>query len=237
MTPSRFKVEKKVACGDCNLNRICIPHGMKPDEVEFIGAAVKRNRTIQKGEIIYRAGETFTGIFAMKSGTAKLVHTDEFGNETIIAILLPGELLGFDGLSSGRYLCSLVALESSSYCELGTNELDLLHQKLPNLHQILLQRTGDQFNQSIYRIAQSQRSADVRLATFLLELAERYRLRGFSPELIHLSLTRQDMGNHLGLALETISRILGRFESATFIKVENKFIHILDADGLRRIGS
>ena len=235
MTPQRAKPEKKISCGECNLNRICIPQGMGPEELDYIASTVKRNRSAQKGDYIYHAGDSYTGIFAMKSGTAKLVHTDESGNETIIAILLPGELLGFDGISSGKYICSLVALENSSYCELNTNEIESLSQKVPRLQQILLQRTGDQFNQSIHRISQGQRPADIRLANFLLELTERNEIRGFPGEQIHLSLTRQELGNHLGLALETVSRLLSKFEATQLISVEKRVIRILDKEGLRKL--
>ena len=79
---------------------------MQPEAVTNLSDVVRRNRTLRKGEVIYHAGERFTGIFALKSGTAKLVHADRLGHETIIALLLPGELLGFDGLFSGRYRCS-----------------------------------------------------------------------------------------------------------------------------------
>lgn len=226
---------QKVACGDCNLSRICLPCGMQPEAVINLSDVVRRNRTLRKGEAIYHAGERFTGIFAMKSGTAKLVHTDRLGHEAIIALLLPGELLGFDGLFTGRYQCSLVALETSSYCELPAHDLEQLGQKVPALQQILLQRTGEQFDQCIERIAYGQRPAEERLAAFLLDLSRRYRLRGFASDQFHLSLTRQEIGNLLGLALETVSRLLGKFEAADNIRVRGKFIHILDAEGLQRV--
>lgn len=225
----------KVACSDCNLTRICIPSGMDTNELQSISHVVKRNRTLRKGEVIYRAGERFTGIYALKSGSAKLIHTDAVGRESIIAVLLPGELVGFDGLYSGKHRCSLMALETSSYCELPAHDLELLGQKVPSIQHVILQRTGEQFDLSIDRLAASQRPAEDRLAGFLLDLAGRYRTRGFSPEEFHLSLTRQEIGNHLGLALETVSRLLGRFESAEMIKVKGKFIHILDMEGLRKV--
>ena len=237
MTSPSSSRTQKVACSDCNLNRICIPCGMQPEAVTNLSDVVRRNRTLRKGEVIYHAGERFTGIFALKSGTAKLVHADRLGHETIIALLLPGELLGFDGLFSGRYRCSLIALETSSYCELPAHGLERLRQKVPALQQILLQRTGEQFDQCIERIAFSQRPAEERLASFLLDLSRRYRLRGFAADQFHLSLTRQEIGNHLGLALETVSRLLGKFEVAENIRVQGKLIHILDAEGLQRVFS
>lgn len=233
-SPRATRSAQKVACGDCNLTRICIPSGMDTDEVQSISHVVKRNRALRKGEVIYRAGERFTGIFALKSGSAKLIHTDAMGRESIIAVLLPGELIGFDGLYSGKHRCAMVALETSSYCELPAHDLEQLGQKVPSIQQVILQRTGEQFDLSIERLAASQRPAEERLAGFLLDLSGRYRTRGFSSEAFHLSLTRQEIGNHLGLALETVSRLLGRFESAEVIQVKGKWIHILDMDGLHK---
>ena len=232
--PLTAHVTPKVACGDCNLTRICIPSGMDPVQVLSISHVVKRNRTLRKGEVIYRASERFTGIYALKSGSAKLIHTDAVGRESIIAVLLPGELVGFDGLYSGKHRCTLVALETSGYCELPAHDLEALGQKVPSIQQVILQRTGEQFDLSIERLAASQRPAEERLAGFLLDLAGRFCTRGFSSEAFHLSLTRQDIGNHLGLALETVSRLLGRFESLEMIEVKGKFIQILDRDGLRK---
>lgn len=233
-SPRLAQTTPKVACGDCNLTRICIPSGMDSDEVQSISNVVKRNRTLRKGELIYRAGERFTGIYALKSGSAKLIHSDAIGRESIIAVLLPGELVGFDGLYSGKHRCTLITLETSSYCELPSSDLELLGQKVPSIQQVILQRTGEQFDLSIERLAASQRPAEERLAGFLLDLAGRFRTRGFSSEEFHLSLTRQEIGNHLGLALETVSRLLRRLESAKVIAVKGKFIHILDSNALKK---
>lgn len=227
--------QNKVACNDCNLLQICIPSGMPPADVDQLSKVVRRNRRLNKGEEIYLAGERFTGVFALKAGTAKLVRADASGHESIIAVLLPGELQGFDGLATGRYLCSLIALETISYCELAVHDLEALSLKIPAVQQVLLQRTGEQFDQCIERIAMSQSPAEQRLAAFLLDLSQRYRQRGFSAEQFHLSLTRQEIGNHLGLALETVSRLLGKFEAADHIRVRGRLIHILDATGLRRV--
>ena len=235
MTSRASSRNQKVACSDCNLVRICIPSGMEPAAVNNLNDVVRRNRTLRKGEVIYHSGERFHGIFALKSGTAKLVHTDHSGHEAIIALLLPGELLGFDGMSSGRYLCSLMALESSSYCELSAHDLEQLAQRLPAVQQIMLQRAAEQMDQCIERVVLGQRPAQERLAAFLLDLSRRYRLRGFAADQFHLSLSRQEIGNHLGLALETISRVLGKLEAAESIRVRGKLIHILDTEGLRRM--
>jgi CRP/FNR family transcriptional regulator, anaerobic regulatory protein len=223
----------QVACSDCNLSRFCLPSGMQPREIETLSDAVRRNRPVHKGDIVYRAGDLFNGLFALKSGTAKLVHVDAAGNESIISLMLPGELLGFDGLASGRYACSLIALETSSYCELPAHQLPRLSQFIPTIHSVLLQRAGKKFEDSIRRMALIQRPAEERLAAFVLDLSVRLHARGFSQMEFRISLTRQEIGDHLGLALETVSRLFGHFEALGLIQVQGKLIRILNVDALR----
>lgn len=223
----------QVACGNCNLSRICIPSGMKPSEVAVLSDTVRRNRTLKKGETIYHAGDLFNGIFALKAGTAKLVHVDRSGNESIVSVMLPGELLGFDGLASGRYACSLVVLETSSYCELPAHQLPRLSHYIPAIHSILLQRTGERFEESIRRMALTRRPAEQRLAAFVLDLSDRFQARGFSAAEFRISLTRQEIGDYLGLALETVSRLLSHFEALGLIVVQGKLIRIVNAEALR----
>ncbi len=224
-----------VSCADCKLGDICLPNGIPEEERSRLSRQVRRNRPVQKGNILYRAGGPFAGIVALRSGSAKLVHTDLTGRESIISVLLPGELTGFDGLHSGRHRCSLIALETSSYCELPPKDLKQLANHSSAIQETLLQRAGEQLDLSIERIAQGHRPAEARLAGFLLDLAERFKQRGFSQSNFRLTLTRQELGDHLGLALETISRLLGRFESAQLIQVEGKWLEVSDPVGLGKI--
>jgi CRP/FNR family transcriptional regulator len=221
-----------ISCESCNLTKFCIPRELDTQETEALNRSVRRNRVLKKGEALYLSGEWLHGIFALKSGTAKLVSTDPQGNEHIVDFLLPGELLGFDGLSTRRHTCTAVALETVSYCELPAQQIDILARETPSLLQVLLQHSGTQFNRNVQRLVLARRSAEERLAAFLVHLSDRYRQRGFSPYEFRISMTRQEMGNHLGLALETVSRLLGQFETAGLIEVRSKFIRIRNLDGL-----
>lgn len=229
------QLRNQVACGDCHLGELCIPQGLTQCEVELLSDTVRRNRTLRKGECIYQAGESYNSIFAIKSGTAKLVHMDRLGIESIVSVLLPGELVGFDGLTSGRYRCSVVVLETVSFCELPTQQIERLSREVPRLHQVILQRTGEKFDECLERMRLIRRPAEERLAAFLFDLSERYRQRGFSHVEFRLTLTRQEIGDHLGLALETVSRMLSQFETARLITIEGKLIRILNVEGLQRL--
>lgn len=232
---SRKPWSSDVSCTACNLTDLCLPGGMPENEVSLLSQLVRRNRTIQRGEYIYHAGDRYTGVFSLKSGTAKLVLTDRHGYESIIAVLLPGELQGFDGMATGRYQCSLIALEMSSYCELTSHDIAYMSSNTQGIHKLIQQKTCEQMDRYIQRIATSHRPAEERLAQFLVDLTQRYIQRGFSAKEVNLSLTRQEIGSHLGLALETVSRLLGKFEVSNIISVDRKKIQIMNMDALRTI--
>lgn len=225
----------QVICSNCGLDKICLPRGLSQQEIENISQVVKARKTLQRGEFIYHEGDKFIGVLAIKSGSAKLVANDQHGNEHILNILLPGELLGFDGLSSDLHQCSAIALETTSFCVLPAANMDDLFRNVPGLTRELFRHTGEKVNLDKEQLVLSKRPAEERLAYFLLSLAERLKRRGFSPSAFTLSLTRQEIGNHLGLALETVSRLLKRFQQDDLILVKNKLIEIKNPAGLKDI--
>ncbi len=234
MTDRLFK-NIQVSCNNCSLDTICLPRGLSVQEVEKISQVVKRKKTLQRGQFIYREGTGFKGVLALKSGTAKLIRDDHHGNEHILNILLPGELFGFDGLYDEKHSCSVVALETLSFCELPAEELESLCLKTPGLMRELFRHTGEKLNSESNRIVLNKRPAEERLAAFLISLSVRLKNRGFSPSEFTLSLTRQEMGNHLGLALETVSRLLKQFQLSGLITVRNRHIQIIDFSGLEKL--
>lgn len=222
-------------CTDCRFSEVCRPKGLASPNKFCLTQIAKRARTFQKGESLYRSGMRFSGIYAIKSGSMKLLHTDSKGREAIIAVLLPGELAGFDGLFSGNYRCALVTLETSNACEIAAPEIETLSQKLPAIHRTLMQKTGEQIERSIERLATTKRPAEERLAGFLLDLSNRYRARGFSAEEFYLNLTRQEIGDHLGVTPETVCRLLARFEASEIIETSGKFVRIKDLAALKTL--
>lgn len=234
---SEFVKKMQVSCTNCSLEDICIPRGLSQSEVDSVSQVIKRKKTLQRGEFLYRDGDKFRGLLAIKSGTAKLIADDRQGNEHILNILLPGELLGFDGLYSDRHNCSAIALETMSFCELPANNLEELGQKVPSLMRELFRHTGSKINNDRNMIIINNRPAEERLAAFLISLSDRYSKRGFSSSEFTLPLTRQEIGNHLGLAIETISRMLKQFQNSGLITVNKKQIKIKDIGSLRNIFS
>lgn len=229
------RTKLQVTCRNCSLSELCIPRGLAQSDIDRISQIVSRKKTLQKGDYLYRKGDRFRGIMAIKAGTAKIVTMDQSGNEYMTAYLLPGELLGFDALADDRHTCSAMALETLSYCELPAEQLDALCRDVPNLLRELFRHAGNTLAAETSQIVLAKRPAEERVAGFLINLSDRLARRGFSPLDFRLSLTRQEIGNFLGLALETVSRILKSFEDGGLIEVNYKQIRIQNLDGLRRL--
>ncbi|MCK5888714.1 MAG: helix-turn-helix domain-containing protein [Methylococcales bacterium] len=225
----------QVSCNNCNLDTICLPRGLSGEETESLNSVVKNNSTLQRGEYIYRQGDSFKGIIAIKSGTAKQITSDSDGHEHILDVLLPGEIAGFDGLNKKKYNCSVVALEQMSYCELPSENFDILCQEAPTIAREFFKHYSECIGGLQDQIISSKRPADEKLALFLINLSERLNRLGFSSMSFTLPLTRQEMGNHLGMTLETVSRMLQHFQNEGLIKVQRKYIEIKDIDSLKSL--
>ena len=212
-----------------------MPRGLTKDEIEDIDVVIKRKKTLQRGEYIYREGDELKSLLAIKSGTAKLISNDGHGNEHILDVLLPGELLGFDGLYNNKHTCSVVALETLSVCELPVTDLEGLTKLVPGLMRELFFHAGEKINEDRNKIILKNVPAEERLAYFLLNLSRRYKKRGFSATEFTLTLTRQEIGTHLGIALETVSRLLKKFKDSGIIDVEKRNIRIINIEALKNI--
>ncbi|MDD5036805.1 MAG: helix-turn-helix domain-containing protein [Methylococcaceae bacterium] len=228
-----IKTKLQVTCRNCSLSDLCIPRGLSQEDINRIAHIVGRRKTLHKGDYLYRKGDKFRGIMAIKAGTAKLLTSDLHGNEFLTGYLLPGELLGFDALADDQHSFSAVALETLNYCELPADQLDNLCREVPNLLRELFRHVGETLASETDVNVLTRRPADERVAGFLLNLSDRLSRRGFSAIDFKLSLTRQEIGNYLGLALETVSRSLKNFEDSGLITVHNKLIHIADMERLR----
>ncbi len=228
-----LKTKLQVTCQNCSLTSLCIPRGLAREDIERISRIVARKKTLQRGEHLFREGDKFRGVIAIKGGTAKTVIYDAQGFEYITGFLLPGELLGFDALATNHHKCSAIALETLSYCELPADQLDQLCREVPNLLRELFRHASAKLDEETDQVIVNKRAAEDRVAMFILNLSDRLRKRGFSPVNFNLTLTRQEIGNFLGLALETVSRTLRNLEDAGLIKVRQKHIHILDLETLR----
>ncbi len=224
----------KSACSQCNLQELCLPVGLGNAEIEQLDTLVGARKRIKRHQHLYRAGEAFEAIYAVRSGSFKTNVLFEDGRDQVTGFQMSGEILGLDGISTDHHTCNAQALEDSEVCVIPFSQLEELSRQVESLqhqfHKVMSREIVR--DHSVMMLLGSMR-AEERLAAFLLNLSQRFTARGFSPAEFHLRMTREEIGSYLGLKLETVSRAFSRFQGQNLISVQQKHIRILDIDGLK----
>jgi CRP/FNR family transcriptional regulator, anaerobic regulatory protein len=223
-------------CTVCSMRSICMPQGLTSDELQRMESLICPSRTIKQGETIYRANDSFHSIYAVRAGSFKTVVMHRDGGEQVIGFHLAGDSLGLDGVSSGHHSCDAVALEDSKVCIIPFHLLEAMCREVKAVQQHLHRMMGSEIvRESSQMMLLGTMSAEQRVATFLLNLSDRLRMRGYSPTEFHLRMTREEIGSYLGIKLETVSRMLSRFQRDGLVDIRGKDIRILDHEGLVRV--
>lgn len=222
------------ACGDCSLYQLCLPVSLSTTDVERLEKIVQKRRPLNRGDHLYRFGDEFRSIYAIKSGSMKTYCISEDGEEQVTGFHLPGEMVGLDAINSGTHPCSAMALETASVCEIPFSALEDLASKVPGLQRQLLRIMSKEiFADHEMLQALAKRTAEERLAVVLLSLSDRFARRGLSPYRFRLTMSRSDLSNYLGLAPETMSRLFKRFHDKGWMTGEGKEIQLENLTALR----
>jgi len=226
----------QASCTNCNLKGLCLPLAMDVKDIDRLDDIIQRGRPIQSGEHLYRSGDSFTSIYAVRSGSIKTYLIDNDGLEQITGFYLPGEVLGFDGIDNNNHGCNVVALETSTVCEIPFARLEELSLQIPTLQRNffqLMSRHIESNHQMLLTL--SKKNAEGRVSTLLLSLSHRYSRRKLSPNAMRLPMSRMDIGNFLGLTIETVSRTFSRLQKDGIIDVDGREVVINDHDRLNEI--
>ncbi len=226
----------KVSCADCTLRELCLPRRLEPIELTQLEGIVRHRRPLQRGEVLYRRGEPLRALYAIHSGSVKVHMPASGGGEQVMGFHLPGNLLGLDGCGTDSYTCTAIALETTSICELPYARLESLCALVPGLNREFRRLMGRVIGaEQAMLLMLGNKKAEERLASFLIHLSRRYCERGFSPLRFNLSMSRHDIGNYLGLALETVSRQFAHFQEAGWISVDRREVSIHQLDALEKL--
>src|SRR3990167_3347648 len=213
-----------ISCQSCGLYQLCLPMGLDSADTALLDRYVKRKRTFKRGQVLYRSGSVKT-----------YISTDD-GRLQITGFHVPGELLGLNAIDEKRYSCEAVALETTSVCEISVECFEELARQIPSVHYQMLRMMSREIkhNQELMLLL-GKKNAEERLATYLLSLSRRFAMRNYSSTQFNLSMSRGDIGNYLGIAEETVSRIFTRFQEKGMIASERRHIILNDLERLSAI--
>ncbi|MCC2595300.1 fumarate/nitrate reduction transcriptional regulator Fnr [Pusillimonas sp. MFBS29] len=221
-------------CSTCMLNEICLPLGMQRGDINKLDELIKERIRVPKGSALFRLGDPTEAVYGIRSGSLKTQLEDASGQVQITGFLLPGEIIGMDGLVDNTHVSHALALEDSEVCVIRIDELDALSHHLPILQQQLRRLMSKEISRA-HQLVMSLGAlrSEQRLAAFLINLSQRLAALGYSSTEFILRMSREEIGNYLGLTLETVSRLFSRFARDGLIRVHQREVHILDMQGLK----
>lgn len=226
----------KVACASCNLRELCLPVGLNAGELQKLDGLVEKRRSVQRGDHLFRNGDRFEALYAVRTGFFKTCVGSEDGRDQVTGFQMAGELLGLDGISSDHHHCNAVALEDSSVCVIQYRDLEALSREFNVLqHQFHKIMSREIVRDHGVMLLLGNMRAEERLAAFLLNLTQRLQARGFSASSLVLRMTREEIGSYLGLKLETVSRTFSKFQEDGLMEVKQRQLRILDQAGLQAL--
>lgn len=213
-----------------------MPLGLSESEMARIDDVVATRRKIARGDHLFRNGDKFNALFAIRTGFFKTRISAEDGRDQVTGFQMAGELMGLDGIVSDHHTCDAVALEDAEVCVMPFDRIEELSREITSLqrhvHKIMSREIVRE--NGVMLLLGSMR-AEERLAAFLLNLVQRLHARGFSQTELVLRMTREEIGSYLGLKLETVSRTFSKFVDDGLVEVKQRHVRILNADGLKLV--
>ena len=220
-------------CSTCAFSSACLDHGYDKSRLNDLHVLVEHTGPYREGQHIFREGDGFNAIAAIRAGTVKTYVTDLEGREKVLGFFLQSELIGLNAISSSRYPCNAVALDTVFLCRFSFPKMAVLAARIPGLQEQLFRLLSEDIGKA--SLLAGDFSAEERLSAFLLVISRRYADRGLSATQFRLTMARTDIANYLRLAPETISRILRRFQELGLIRVQRREIELRDVAQLHDI--
>jgi CRP/FNR family transcriptional regulator, anaerobic regulatory protein len=226
----------KVACSNCNVRELCMPLGLNVAELSRVDELVATRRPIKRGTALFRNGEKFTSLFAIRTGFFKTCVTTEDGRDQVTGFQMAGEIIGLDGIVNDQHTCDAIALEDAEVCVLPFDRIEEISREVNALqHHVHKIMSREIVREHGVMLLLGSMRAEERLAAFLLNLVQRMQARGFSKSELVLRMTREEIGSYLGMKLETVSRAFSKFSEDGMVEVKQRHVHIKDAEALKRI--
>ena len=213
-------------CSTCAFSQACLSQGMDKSALMDLHMLVEHVGPLHAGDHVFREGDPFDAIAAVRAGTVKTYTIDREGREHVLGFHLPGEVIGLNAIDEEHYPCNAVALDTVMLCRFSFPKISVLARQVPGLQQHLFRLLSRDIGRAA--LLAGDWTADQRMAAFLIGMSRRLAARGFSPNRFQLTMARTDIANYLRLAPETVSRVLRRFQADGLLRVDRRELELLD---------
>lgn len=222
-------------CAKCGIYQLCYAVGGDTD-LSTLDTLVKKRKILKRGEFLFREGKPFQAIYAVRTGSIKTSMLADDGRNQITGFHDLGKVLGLDAVVTGTYNCEAVAMETTAICEVPFTNFEELCKKIPELQQKMLEIMSLEIldNRDLMLLL-GKMTAEERLAACLLNMAKSAETPPSSSSRVNLSMSRSDIGNYLGMAEETVCRILTRFQEEGLITIQRRQITLNDVSQLKSV--
>lgn len=217
-------------CQQCAMSSMCYSQAEKTRTEP----KTRSHKVYHKSDVLFGIGQTFDAIYILQSGSAKSSVLANNGYEQISSFHYPGDLIGLDGFDNGSHAQLIKFLETSSVCRIGLGELDAAMANSASLRFNVLQGMSHALNdENRFVLSLNNMNSAQRLSSFLIDLSSRFEDLGLSGSVFDLSMTRVDIANYLGMAIETVSRLLTQLQNEQIIEVKKRRVKIVDFEKLQ----
>lgn len=215
-------------CAKCSSKLRCLPFGLDERGVAQLDRIIGKRHWVERNELLIRVGEPFHCLYIIHGGQFKTFRDNAHGKQHVMGFHMAGEILGMNAISNGIHDSNAMAFEDSEVCEVPFAQLQILCASIPALQQHFHRILSEEINrdQRVMRFLGS--SAEQRFATFLLDLSNRFAARGYSRYDFTVLMSREDIGNYIGLTMESVSRLMSKFRRQGWISTDGKDLHILN---------
>ena len=235
---STLSNRSQIKCASCALNKLCLPMGLDEAETGLLDKIIGRRRRVDRDENLFRMEEPFKNLYAVRFGHFKTFRINPSGEQQVVGFQMAGDLIGMDAIGAQRHQSAAIALEDSEVCEIPFARLEQLSAELPQLQRHFNRIMSHEITreQSIMLFLGGMR-AEQRFAVFLLNLSVRYAARGYSPTRFQLRMSREEIGNYLGLTIESVSRLVFSFKQKGWLQVAKREIELTDRASIEALAS
>lgn len=217
-------------CSTCAFSQACLDQGMDKSALGDLHMLVEHVGPLHNGDHVFREGDPFGAIAAVRAGTVKTYIIDHEGHEHVLGFHLPGEVIGLNAIDGDVYPCNAMALDTVMLCRFSFPKISVLAGRLPGLQKQLFRLMSRDIGRAT--MLAGDWSADQRMAAFIVAFSRRLAARGFSATRFQLTMPRTDIANYLRLAPETVSRVLKRLQDEGLVRVDRRQLEIIDIQRL-----